>query len=229
MTKVTFYGHSSFLIESGDDQFLVDPFISPNPKAAHIEIDDLKVGQIFLTHAHQDHVADVEQVAGNNEGCTVISNFEIANYYAKKSISSIGLNHGGIWSNGQFSAKYVPAIHTSSFADGTYGGNPGGWVFKLATGKTIYVAGDTCLTLDMKLIPLLMGPVDLAILPIGGLFTMHMEEALVAAQFVQTSEVIGCHFDTFPPIEIDHEEAKILFRKNDVNLHILEIGGDLEV
>ncbi len=229
MTKVTFLGHSSFLIASGEDQFLVDPFISPNPKAAHINVDDLRAGQIFLTHAHQDHVADVERIAGNNEGCTVISNFEIANHYAHESISSIGLNHGGIWSNGQFSAKYVPAIHTSSFADGSYGGNPGGWVFTLSSGKTIYVAGDTCLTQEMKLIPLLMGPIDLAILPIGGLFTMHAEEAIFAAQFVETSNVIGCHFDTFPPIEIDHEETVKLFSQKNINLHILPIGGELEL
>ena len=229
MSRITFYGHSSFHVSHEGGQFLVDPFISPNPKASSIDVDQLQADQIFLSHAHQDHMADVERIAAHNPDVVVISNFEIANYFGAKEIQTVGMNHGGIWSGGTWDAKYVSAIHSSSFPDGSYGGNPGGWVFKLSDGKTIYMAGDTCLTQDMKLIPMMFGPIDLAVLPIGGLFTMHADEAALAAQFVETKVVIGCHYDTFPPIEIDHQSAKATFKSKGVSLHLLEIGAAFEL
>ncbi len=229
MSRITFYGHSCILVDTGSLRIIVDPFISPNPKATQINVNEINGDLIFLTHAHQDHIADVELIAGNNPSCTVITNYELANYFTSKSLTTVGMNHGGIWSTEDLRARFVPAMHSSSLPDGTYGGNPGGWVFHLTDGKIIYCAGDTCLTQDMKLIPLLDGPVDVAILPIGGLFTMHAAEAVQAAKFVQARTVIGCHYDTFPPIEINHDDAISTFAAEDIKLHLLEIGSAIDL
>ena len=118
--------------------------------------------------------------------------------------------------------KYVNAIHTSSFPDGSYGGQPGGFVIESAH-KNIYTAGDTALTMDMKLIPLFT-TLDLAILPIGDNFTMGIDDAIVASDFLACDKVLGYHFDTFGYIEIDHEAAKRKFLEKDKNLMLLEIG-----
>ena len=229
MAQITYYGHSCFGFATSEGSFLVDPFITPNEKAAHVDVRAIKADQIFLTHGHQDHMADVESIAAQNEGCLVLTNFELANLLAEKGLETIGMNFGGIWTQGSLQAKLVPALHSSSTADGQYAGNPGGWVFKLEDGKSIYVAGDTCLDMNMKTIPLTCGQIDLAILPIGGLFTMHSEEAVLAAEFVGTDTVIGCHYDTFPPIQIDHAAAKAVFKKQGLSLHLLEIGGHFDI
>jgi L-ascorbate metabolism protein UlaG (beta-lactamase superfamily) len=224
--KITFYGHASLGIQINDINILVDPFISANPKAAHIDISALKADFILVTHAHQDHIVDVEAIA-KRTGATVVSNYEIATHYENLGLETHPMNHGGTWDFEFGSVKYVNAIHTSSFPDGSYGGQPGGFVIE-GEHKNIYIAGDTALTYDMKLIPL-QTKLDLAILPIGDNFTMGIDDAIIASDFVECDKVLGYHYDTFGYIEIDHEVAKRKFFEKNKDLMLLDIGGSLEL
>ena len=219
--NIKFLGHSCFSIEINEVTILIDPFISGNALASHIDISTLKADFILLTHAHQDHVLDVEVIAERTKA-VIISNYEIAMYYEAKDLNIFPLNHGGTFKTNDFSAKYVNAIHTSSFADGAYGGEPGGFVIS-SKDKNIYVAGDTAVTMDMKLIPMLV-KLDVAIFPIGDTFTMGVDDAIIASDLVACDKIIGCHFNTFPPIEIDVEAAKSKFLSKGKELIILEIG-----
>ena len=224
--KITFLGHASLQINIGDITILVDPFISGNPKAAHIDLDALKADYILLTHAHQDHVLDVEAIAKRTEA-VIVSNYEIVSHYQNKGLEGHPMNHGGNWDFEFGKLKYVNAIHTSSFPDGSYAGQPGGFVIE-GEHKNIYIAGDTALTMDMKLIPI-HTKLDLAILPIGDNFTMGIDDALIAADFVECDKILGYHFDTFGYIEIDHEAAKRKFFENNKDLMLLEIGDSIEL
>ena len=224
--KITFLGHASLQIIIGDVTILVDPFISGNPKASNINVDTLEADYILLTHAHQDHILDVEAIAKRTEA-VIVSNYEIVTHYQNKGLEGHPMNHGGNWDFEFGKLKYVNAIHTSSFPDGSYGGQPGGFVIE-GEHKNIYIAGDTALTYDMKLIPL-HTKLDLAILPIGDNFTMGIDDALIAAGFVECDKILGYHFDTFGYIEIDHEAAKRKFFENDKDLMLLEIGESIEL
>ena len=224
--KITFYGHASLGIEIYDVNILVDPFITANPKAAHIDINALKADFIFVTHAHQDHIVDVEAIA-KRTGAIIVSNFEIATHYENKGFDVHPMNHGGSWDFEFGSVKYVNAIHTSSFPDGNYGGQPGGFVIE-GEHKNIYIAGDTALTFDMKLIPL-QTKLDLAILPIGDNFTMGVDDAIMASDFVECDKILGYHYDTFGYIEIDHDVAKRKFFEKNKDLILLNIGESIEL
>ncbi|HLS11180.1 MAG TPA: metal-dependent hydrolase [Flavobacteriaceae bacterium] len=225
--KITFYGHNSLALEIGGKNILVDPFISGNPLVdGKIDIYDLKADYILLTHAHEDHTLDAEAIA-KNTGAVIVSNFEIATYYEKKGIEVHPMNHGGKWDFDFGTVKYVVAIHTSSFPDGTYGGQPGGFVIE-GEHKNIYIAGDTALTMDMKLIPRYT-KLDLAILPIGDNFTMDVDDAIIASDFVECDKVMGVHFDTFGFIEIDHDEAKKKFYDVGKDLMLFKVGESFEL
>lgn len=224
--KITFYGHACFGIDIKGTSIIVDPFITGNPLASNININDIKADYILVTHAHQDHVLDVETIA-ERTGATIISNYEIVMYYAAKNLKGHPVNHGGTFKTETFSAKYVNAIHTSSFADGSYGGQPGGFVIT-AGNKSLYIAGDTAVTMDMKLIPMTT-KLTASILPIGDNFTMGVEDAIIASDLVECNKVIGCHFNTFPPIEIDTEEAQKQFSGKNKELTILKIGNSITI
>ncbi|MDO6602706.1 metal-dependent hydrolase [Arenibacter palladensis] len=225
--QITFLGHATLLIETAGKRLLVDPFISGNEKVdGKIDIKDLKPDYILVTHAHQDHTLDVEEI-GKMSNATVVSNFEIATYFGNKGLKAHPMNHGGNWKFDFGTLKYVNAIHTSSFADGTYGGQPGGFILS-SEGKHIYIAGDTALTMDMKLIPMSY-QLDLAVLPIGDNFTMGVDDALLASDFVECPRILGCHYDTFGYIVIDHDQAIQKFSKKGKELILLEIGGSLTV
>jgi len=224
--KITFYGHASLGITIADINIIVDPFISSNPKASHIVINTIEADYILLTHAHQDHVLDVEAIA-KRTNAVIVSNAEIATYYAKKGFKSHPMNHGGSWNFEFGNLKYVNAIHSSSFPDGTYGGNPGGFVIE-GERKNIYIAGDTALTMDMKLIPM-RTKLDLAILPIGNNFTMDIEDAIIASDFVECDKILGYHFDTFGYIEINKEQAIKKFFDKGKDLMLLNIGDSIEL
>ncbi len=225
--KITFLGHASLQIEVSGKKLLVDPFISANPKASHINLDELKPDYILLTHAHQDHTLDVEFILQNNPNSVVVCNAEMATYYLSKGYKAHMMNHGGNWKFDFGTVKYVNAIHSSSFADGTYGGNPGGFVIE-SEHKNIYIAGDTALSMDMKLIPM-RTKLDLAILPIGDNFTMDVKDAIIASDFVQCNKILGIHFDTFGLIEINHDEAKRKFFDAGKDLMLLEIGQSIDL
>lgn len=224
--KITFLGHASLLIETAGKKIMVDPFITPNPKANAIDVSLLQADYILVTHAHQDHIQDVELIAKQNEA-TIVANAEIATFYANKGFKSHPMNHGGNWNFDFGKLKAVNAIHSSSFPDGTYGGNPMGFLIE-SEGKSIYIAGDTALTFDMKLIPM-RTKLDLAILPIGDNFTMNVEDALIASDFLECNQILGYHYDTFGFIEINHQNAIDAFKSKNKNLILLEIGASVEV
>jgi len=224
--KITFYGHACLGIQIDDINILVDPFITGNEKATHIDIEALKADYIMVTHAHQDHILDVEAIA-KRTGAVLISNYEIVTHFENLGLDGHPMNHGGQWDFEFGNVKYVNAIHTSSFPDGTYGGQPGGFIIE-SEHKNIYIAGDTALTFDMKLIPL-QTKLDLAILPIGDNFTMGINDAILASDFVECDKILGCHFDTFGYIEIDHEVAKRKFFEKNKDLMLLEIGESIEL
>lgn len=225
--KITFLGHATLLLELKEHSLLIDPFISGNPMVPEsISVKGFKPDFILLTHAHQDHVLDVEEIAKQSDP-VLISNYEIAMYFKDKGLRVHPMNHGGSWKFPFGEVKYVQAVHTSSFADGSYGGQPGGFVLN-ADGKTIYIAGDTALTMDMKLIPL-QHTLDLAVLPIGDNFTMGIDDAVIAANFVECTKVLGYHYDTFGYIEIDHKKAKETFEKAGMELNLLAIGESMSI
>lgn len=224
--KITFYGHATLGIQIKDIFLLVDPFMTGNPKAKGIDISTLKPDFILLTHAHQDHILDVEAIA-KSSGATIVSNYEIVTHYQNLGFEGHPMNHGGSWDFEFGNLKYVNAIHTSSFPDGTYGGQPGGFIIE-GEHKTIYIAGDTALTMDMKLIPM-QTKLDLAILPIGDNFTMGVDDAIIASDFIECDKVLGYHYDTFGYIEIDHEDAKRKFFDKDKDLMLLGIGESVEL
>jgi L-ascorbate metabolism protein UlaG (beta-lactamase superfamily) len=221
MIDITYYGHSCFGIQIDGTHVLIDPFISPNPLSKHIDISQIKADFIFLTHGHADHVADVARIA--TPDTPIIATFEVATWFGKKGLNGQGLNHGGVWQGPFGQVRVVNAIHSSSMPDGSYGGAPCGFVF-MTKEINFYISGDTALTLDMQLIPTLCGKIDLAILCVGGHFTMGAEDAVKACEMVGCEKAIGCHFDTFPSITIDHAQSIELFKKAGKQLILPEIG-----
>ena len=225
--KITFYGHACFGIEVEGISLLIDPFIRPNALAKNIDVDSLKADFVLISHGHEDHVADALEIAQKNNSI-LVSNFEIVNWFAEKGHSNgHPMNIGGTKDFGAFSVKYVNAVHSSELPDGKYGGNPGGFIIKTKS-KSLYFAGDTALSMDMKLIGEYES-LDAAILPIGDNFTMGIEDACIASDFVQCEKVIGMHFDTFPYIEINSTFAVNYFRERERELVLLEIGENLNI
>ena len=225
--KITYTGQGGFHFYFNGFNIIVDPFISPNPLAQHLNAADIEADYIFITHGHADHVADVESIA-KRTGAKVISNYEIVTYYGNKGIEGHPMNHGGKWKFDFGTVKYVNAVHSSVLPDGTYAGNPGGFVIDTG-GKNFYIAGDTALTWDMKLIPMTCRPLDFAVLPIGDNFTMGYDDAVIAADFIKCDTIIGCHYDTFGYIEIDHQAAKDAFTNAGKKLLLPEIGNPIEL
>ena len=225
--KITYYGQSSFGIEVSGKDLIFDPFISPNELAKDIDVHSLAADYVLLSHGHQDHVADAESIA-KRTGATIISNFEIVSWYGEKGIKGHPMNHGGNWKFDFGNVKYVNAVHSSVLPDGTYGGNPGGFVISNDQ-NTFYFAGDTALTWDMKLIPMCSPKLDFAILPIGDNFTMGIEDAVIASEFIECYKIIGCHYDTFGFIKIDHTAAKKAFADKGKELILLKIGASLTI
>ncbi|MGB5321776.1 metal-dependent hydrolase [Lutimonas sp.] len=224
--KITYLGHAALSIEVGETTIIVDPFISPNELAKDIDVNALKADYILITHAHQDHIVDVETIV-NNTGAKIVSNYEIVTHYGNLGFEGHPMNHGGSWQFDFGRVTYTNAIHTSSFPDGSYGGQPGGFILETAEGN-LYIAGDTALTMDMKLIPM-QCKIDLAILPIGDNFTMGIESAVIASDFIECNKVLGYHYDTFGYIIIDHDEAQKAFANKGKNLILLPIGGALSI
>jgi L-ascorbate metabolism protein UlaG (beta-lactamase superfamily) len=220
--NLTWYGHSCFLLDIGGSQLLFDPFITPNAKAEHISIDTLNPDYILLSHGHADHVADAEVIA-RKSGAMLVSNYEIVTWYQDKGIERVWpLNHGGQHRFDFGTVRYVNAVHSSVLPDGTYGGNPGGFIVS-ADEARVYYAGDTALHTDMELIGRHWRP-DLAILPIGDNFTMGIDDALLCADMIQCKRVVGMHYGTFPYIEIDINEALQKFNASGIELILFSIG-----
>lgn len=225
--KITYLGHACLSVETKDKTLLIDPFISGNELASEIDINKLQADYILITHAHQDHILDVEAIA-KRTGAKVISNYEIVTYFEAKGIEGHPMNYGGKWTFDFGTVHYTNAIHSSSFPDGSYGGQPGGFVIETSHHR-LYIAGDTALTYDMKLIPDVIGELDLAVLPIGDNFTMGIDEAVKASKFLSCNKVLGYHYDTFGYIKIDHKEAFAKFSNAKKELYLLPIGDNLKL
>lgn len=225
--KLTFYGHATFAVETAGKTILFDPYITPNPAAKNIDIHSLKADYIFLSHGHGDHIADAVAIA-KNTGAHCVAAAELAGWLGKQGIEKVhAMNHGGPMSFDFGTARGVNAVHSSSLPDGTYAGNPLGFVFKTNDGN-FYFAGDTGLTLDMQLIPM-WAKLDFAVLPIGGNFTMDADDAVKAAGFVQCDKIVGVHYNTFPPIQIDTEKAQQAFKAEGKTLLLPAIGETIDV
>ncbi len=196
--KLTYHGHSCFSIETGDTHLLIDPFLSGNAMA-DVKPEQVKANYILISHAHGDHLGDAVPIA-RRTGAEVISNFEIANYMGKHKIEAHAMHIGGARVFPFGKVKLTIAHHGSSFPDGSYGGNPCGFLLWLE-GKVLYFAGDTALTYDMKLYG--EEGIDVAMLPIGDNFTMGPEDAVKATGFLQPKLAVLMHYNTFGAIAQD--------------------------
>lgn len=225
--KITYLGHSCFLIDTQDKTIITDPFITGNELASSIDVASIKADYILISHAHQDHLLDAEAIAKNNNA-TIVSNYEIVTYFGNKGLNGHPMNHGGKWHFDFGTLHYTNAVHTSSFPDGSYGGQPGGFVIE-TNNHRLYFSGDTALTYDMKLIPQVIGKLDLAMLPIGDNFTMGINEAIVASDFLNCNKILGCHYDTFGYIKIDHKKAIRAFSEAKKELILLPINKNIKL
>lgn len=225
--EFTFYGHACFSVTLGGKNILFDPFISPNEKAKSIDVNGLLADYILISHGHEDHIADVDIVA-KRTGAKLVSNFEIISWFEKRGVENgHPMNHGGEWEFAFGNVKYVNAVHSSVLPDGTYGGNPGGFVVK-SDETNFYYSGDTALHMDMKLIGE-YEKLDFAVLPIGNNFTMGVDDAIIASDFIKCDKIVGVHYDTFGYIEIDHDAAKKKFEAVGKELILLEIGQTIQI
>ncbi len=224
---IKYYGHSCFGIEIDGKHLLFDPFILGNELAKDIDIQSIPCDFMLISHGHADHIADAEAIA-KRTGCKVICAYEIHTWLNTKGIANTHpMNTGGTFEFDFGTVKCVVAQHSSSLPDGTYAGNPLGFVVDTPEG-CFYFAGDTALTLDMQLIPMTCTPLGFAILPIGSNFTMDYDDAVIASDFIQCNTIIGCHYDTFGYIKIDHEAAIKAFEAEEKQLILPNIGGELQ-
>lgn len=214
------------MFELNGKSVIVDPYISPNPLASGIDLSLIKVDYILLTHGHGDHVADAGYLAKINNA-TIVASYEVAEWYNKKDVTTYSMNIGGTKSFDFGTLKYVHAIHSSMLPDGSYGGPAGGFVIWNEE-ICFYISGDTALHMDMTLLPRIVPKLDFAILSIGDNFTMGVNDALIASDFISCDEIVGCHFDTFPAIQIDHAKAVATFKESNKNLTIPNIGQTLK-
>lgn len=224
--KLQYLGHSAFLIEASNFKAIIDPFLSGNPSATLKPSQITGLTHIFVTHGHGDHIGDTVELARENKSL-VISNAEISNYLSEHGLRTHGMHIGGRYTFDFGTVKLTPALHGSSIPTSKgprEGGNPSGFVLTIE-GKKIYHAGDTGLTMDMKLLE--EEKIDVAILPIGGNYTMDIEDALRAVDFIKPKLVVPMHYNTFPLIQADPEEFK---SKNLLcETRILKIGEKMDI
>ncbi|PAB57656.1 metal-dependent hydrolase [Anaeromicrobium sediminis] len=213
--KIKFIAHSCFYIEHNNFKGLIDPFINGNP-SAHVDISEFKdISHLFVTHGHGDHLGDSVYL-GQHFNPLTISNFEICNYLSMHKLTCHPMHIGGSYNFDFGRVKMTPALHGSSIQTDTgdlYGGNPGGFLIEI-DGKKIYHAGDTGLTMDMKLLE--DEHIDLALIPIGGNFTMDIHDAVRAVDFIKPKKVIPMHYNTFDLVKADPEEFKNLIKNSEV-------------
>ena len=226
MNRLTFWGHAAIGIQTGKWRLVIDPFFSGNP-AAKIGADQIECDYILVSHGHNDHIGDTVEIAKRN-AATVISNSEICKWLAKQGVEKVHSQQPGGGFNHPFGClKFTQAFHSSPLPDGSYGGNPAGFLLTTLDGKRVYFAGDTGLFGDMKLIG--EEGVDIAILPIGDNFTMGPDDALRAVKFLSPRLVIPIHYSTWGIIDQDvNAWASLVAKKTTCQVHILEVGGTFE-
>jgi L-ascorbate metabolism protein UlaG (beta-lactamase superfamily) len=202
---IQFLGHSAFRLSDGDVNVLIDPFLTNNPKAA-VSADEVEADFILLTHGHGDHYGDTVAIS-KRTGAPVVAIVELAEELSGQGVEqTFDPNLGGTVKFDWGWVKLVPAWHTSTTPNGTVN-TPAGLLVNIG-GKLVYHLGDTCLFSDLQLISRRGDHVDVALVPIGGHYTMDRIDAVTAVEFVAPTTVIPCHYDTFPPIETDAEQFK---------------------
>jgi L-ascorbate metabolism protein UlaG (beta-lactamase superfamily) len=225
--KLTYYGHACFAVEAGGKTLLFDPFITPNPLAEKIDAGKIPADFILVSHGHGDHVADVVAIA-TRTGATVIAPYEVGCWFEAKGVKRVqSMNHGGGAEMPFGRVKLSAAVHSSSLPDGSYGGNPCGFVVESPDGS-FYYSGDTALTSDMRFIGE-QTKLRFAVLPVGDFFTMGIDDALRAADLVGVTRIVGVHYDTFPPIKLDHAAALKAAEADGKELLLPKIGETIEI
>lgn len=223
MVKLTWLSHASWLIESGSQRLLLDPFFTDNPVTT-VQPDAFEnVTDVLISHGHFDHVADAAAIL-KSSGARLISNFEIVQWFGNKHqvTNALAMNLGGAAELAEGEIKMVPALHSSGLPDGSYGGTAAGFVLKLEN-KRIYFACDTAYFSDMRFYA---GGVDVAVLPIGDLFTMGLEDSVEAIKLIGPKIALPTHYGTWPPIEQDAEAwATMVSGETDTKAVVLEVGG----
>jgi len=226
-TELTWLGHGSWSIATGGKTLLLDPFLDDNPSAP-VQASEVSADYILVSHGHFDHVADVASIA-NRTGATVLASFEIAEWFSKNHQvqNTLGMNLGGGVDLPFGRVTMTLAHHSSQLPDGAYGGNPAGFLSAFPDGK-VYFACDTALFWDMKLIGAC--GIDLAILPIGDLFTMGPDQSIDAIKLIEPRRVAPAHYNTWPPIEQDAESWAARVRsETSAEPIVLEAGGKISL
>ena len=223
--KLNYVGHSCFGINADGDYILIDPFISGNPRAK-VTFDLNKVKYIFVTHGHSDHLGDAINIS-KSTGAVIVCIFELANYCMQRGAKAMGV---GVGANLKFdfgNVRFLPAIHTSSTPDGAYAGIAASLLFEL-DGVKVYHAGDTALSAEMKTIGELYKP-DVALLPVGGQYTMDIEDAAVAAKWLRAPKIIPMHYNTFDLVKADIREFGNLVEYEDRECTEMQPGSEIEL
>ena len=218
--SITYLGHSAFEIKIGDKKILIDPFLVKVPNYDYSDVTD-----IFVTHGHGDHLGSAIEIS-KQTGATITAIFELANYCATKGAQVNGINLGAWLDFDWGKVIAVPAFHSSSTPEGIYAGCPCGYVFDI-NGKVIYHAGDTCLNSEMKVIGEVYQP-DVAMLPIGGQYTMDIESSVIASEWLGASAIIPMHYNTFDAINVEISDFERQIRERGKMPIILQIGQTLD-
>ena len=215
------------MIETEEHRILLDPFLTDNP-AAKIPVQQLpKVDHILISHGHFDHVADAATIAKQHDA-TIVAIYEIADWFTKTQNveSTVGMNIGGQIELPFGSVKMTPALHSSQLPDGSYGGEPAGFLVTIQ-GTRIYFACDTALFSDMKIYA---ENVDVAVLPIGDVFTMGIDDSVAATKLINAKKVLPAHYDTWPPIAQNANEwAARIQTETTAEPVVLAVGESIDV
>lgn len=228
--RITYFGHSALKIVTGPTTLLADPFISGNPLAESVtSVGEQDPNVILLTHAHFDHYGDTPEILKGRPEITVVANLEIAGYIERtcSHTNSVPLNTGGSTEFPWGKVTSTPALHSSSFPDGTYGGSPGGFVVETG-GKTLYLAGDTAPFSEMRWIGEDFD-IDVAFLPIGDFFTMGLSGSLRAAKMLSAGITVPIHYNTFEPIRADTTRWLEMMEAAGLGARVVAPGETIEI
>lgn len=222
--SITWLGHSTWLIKSSNHRILIDPFLTDNPMAA-VKPEEVKADTILISHGHFDHVQDAAAIANRCQS-TLVANYEIATWFAEKHqvAKTIGMNIGGTAKLPFGRVFMTPALHSSQLPDGSYGGNPGGFLCEI-DGLRLFYTGDTGLFSDLALWS--KPSIDLLIVPIGDLFTMGIDESIRAIEMIQPKCVLPTHYNTWPPIQQDAKRwAELVHQRTSSKAIVLTAGEE---
>lgn len=225
MLKLTYLSHSSFILNDGTHSVVIDPFLTGNPTAP-VAVDAVRAQFVVLTHAHGDHLGDAVDIAAK-QGATIIAVNELANYAAGKGLSAHNMHIGGAYDFSFGRVKFTIAHHGSSSPEGQYMGEPAGVVITMG-GKTVYHCGDTGLFLDMQLIGE-RDHIDCMLAPIGDNFTMGVDDAVKAVEFVRPDLAVPMHYNTFPVIAADPTAFVTKVAEMGMQARVMEYGETLEI